>query len=90
MLAISCAGAPTTKLTDDGRKVKIRPRLKSKKCETIGKVVGMNLNGALELAKNDARNQAGDMDADTIIFEEVINNGKKREIHGMAYRCKKK
>lgn len=83
---VSCSNY---QLTDAGRDVKIKEKMKVDKCETVGKVVGTHKDGAVELARNSARNQAGKMGADSVVFEEVVANGKERVVHGMAYRCQK-
>lgn len=83
LLAVSCS---TTKLSSGGKKVKIKHKV-SKKCDAVGKVVGISEQGLAALAKNHARNLAAKMDANVIVLNEEIVNGKVVKIHATAYIC---
>lgn len=84
MIIASCS-VSKTKLTA-GKNVKVMPTKKSN-CEVVTKVIGINDNGSLDLAKNHARNLAGDQGANAITFDEEFRNGKEWKVHSTAYLC---
>lgn len=85
--AVACASK--TRLTDDGRKVKIVPKAQiPSDCEILGGVKGMNNEGSEELARVDLRNNTADMGAQYAIVQEVVPNGSEYTINGLAYKCK--
>ncbi len=81
----SCA-VSKTKLSDDGKKVKIITH--SEGCSALGKVVGVNEEGIEELAHNHARNLAARMGADSVMLE-TVGNGNMIRSNGVAYQCGK-
>lgn len=86
-LITSCSSFKT-KLTNDGRNVKVVDK-KPKKCEPVGKVEGTNDAGSEDLAIVHARNLAGKEEADTMYIDDKIEQGKMRRILATAYICNK-
>ncbi|MBL6989523.1 MAG: DUF4156 domain-containing protein [Bacteriovoracaceae bacterium] len=86
LLVFSCANY---KLTPGGRKIKvIKTRKAHKRCEVVGKVTGIHEKGSMALAKNQAKNKAADLGADSILFNEEFSNGSVSSVHSTAYLCK--
>ncbi len=84
VLLVSCA-VSKTKLSDDGKKVKIID-YPGENCHALGKVVGINEEGIEELAQNHARNLAARLDANAIKIE-TVSNGNMVKANGIAYNC---
>ncbi|MBT3585888.1 MAG: hypothetical protein HN509_13360 [Halobacteriovoraceae bacterium] len=86
LLLVSCATSKT-KLSSDGMKVKVMSTKRGTKCNVVNKVIGENDNGSEELARNHARNLAGNDGANAVHFDEVIKNGKDIKLYSTAYNC---
>lgn len=87
-LIVACA-SNAYQLSDDGRKVEILKR-KPKSggdCEVVEKVSATHDEGSADLAKNKARNIVADKGGDSIYFDDVISNGKKRQVLATGYKC---
>src|SRR3989339_270852 len=86
VLCGSCASGPIT-MTKKGKEVKIVHKSNVSSCDIVGKVFGKDETGSEELAKIDLQNAAADMEVDTVVITETIQNGKIVVIHAMGYRC---
>lgn len=80
---VSCA---SNVLSEKGKKVEVITKAQDG-CTAVGKIVGKHKDGILELAKNMARNEAADLGANSIVFNEEITNGKERVVNATAYIC---
>lgn len=87
LLVSACGGVSKTALTEDGKKVVVMTTNRDTGCDVLDKVVGLNEIGSTELAKNHARNLAGDKDANAIFFDEVVPNGNTVKVFATAYKC---
>lgn len=87
LLGASCASNPYA-LTEKGKKVKVA-KSKPKRCEVRGQVKGKNDIGNMDLAINQAKNQAGAMGADKIYVTDDVQNAAVIEVIATAYKCKK-
>lgn len=85
-MLVSCA-VSKTKLSDDGKKVKVLGQKNNPDCQVIDKVVGENEKGLDELAKNHARNLAAELDGDSLFFDELVSNGNIVKAHATVYQC---
>lgn len=86
LLATTACSVSEKKLSDDAKKIKVISRA-NKKCHVIGKYVGNNEDGTVELARNHALNLAAKDDANSIIFTEEVNNGKDWKVYATGYHC---
>ncbi len=86
LLAVSCSSNRPQQLTEKAKELEIYPQ-KPKDCRVVGKVVGVNESGSVELATNDAINQAADLKATGVFVNQEIPNGQKRSVHATAYEC---
>ncbi len=86
MVLGSCA-VSKTKLSSDGKKVKVLGQAKNPECNVIDKVVGENEKGLDALAQNHARNLAADIGGDSIFFDEMVSNGNIVKAHATVYQC---
>lgn len=85
-LFLSACGTSDKKLSEKGLAVKVLKN-KSTNCQVIGKYEGRNNGGSVELARNHARNQAAEDDANAIYFEEEFANGARWVVNAIAYDC---
>ena len=81
-----CSSNPGV-LTEYGKKVEIVLPAKVSNCDIIGKVIGENKDGSLEMAKIDLRNRASRMSSDSVVVKEVVQNGSHFLINALAYKC---
>lgn len=88
VISLACASCSTskTKLTS-GTGVEVLNSQPGKKCSVVAKVEGINEKGSVDLARNHARNQAGNEGADAITFDEEINNAGTWRVMATGYRC---
>lgn len=86
ILFLLAACGSNSKLSSDGRKVEIMIK-PSTNCEVVGKVVGINEDGSVELARNHARNLVADEDGNAIIIDEEVANGHVFKVYATGYRC---
>lgn len=56
-------------------------------CPVVGRVVGVDKNGSLDLATNHAMNQASKLNATGILIDQEVPNRKSRAVHATAYQC---
>jgi hypothetical protein len=87
LLFIASCSTSKTVLSNEGMAVKVLTTKRGVTCDVVGKVVGENKEGSVELARNHARNLAGKKGASAIYFEEEIQNGSTWRVHSTAYRC---
>jgi|GEM_PF-4303170 hypothetical protein len=59
-----------------------------KRCSAIGKVIGTNEEGIEDLAINIAKDKVKDLDGDTLLVRDNVQNGRMITIEGVAYKCK--
>ena len=74
-------------LSSSGKKVEILKDAPNSGCEVVGKVVGMDETGTVELARNSTRNQAAELDATHIRIDQEVPNGRKWAVYATAYLC---
>jgi len=82
----ACASGPTM-MTKKGKEVQIVHKSNVSNCDIVGKVFGKDESGSEEIAKIDLQNAASDMEVDTVVITETIQNGKVVVLHAMGYRC---
>ena len=87
VLLLASCGTSTTKLTSKGKDVEILSAQPKSECSMVGKVVGENLEGSVELARNHARNLAAALGATALWIEQEVPNGNKVKVHASAYQC---
>lgn len=85
LIIASCSSGPT-RLSDEGKNVKVVLQ-KPSKCEVAGNVEGKTDSGIRDVAMNEARNKAADMDATHLMVKETVTNGKNIVVLGIAYQC---
>jgi len=86
LATLASCSTSTTQLSDSGKNVRVYPNRRGLQCEVVGKVVGENKEGSVELARNHARNLAGEKGADGIVFDEEIQNGSNWKVHSTAFK----
>ena len=86
LLLASCA-VSKTKLSTDGKKVKILSSKKARGCNVVEKVVGINKNGSVDVAKNHARNLVARAGGNAVYFDDTIQNGSVWKVHSTAFEC---
>lgn len=87
LVLVAACSSSKTKLTDKGRNVQLVDE-KPTGCEVVGKVIGLNDFGSVHVARNHARNQAGDLGANYLLIKDEVMNGNKWEVHALAFECK--
>jgi hypothetical protein len=85
-LVAACSSKQPQQLTEKAKNLEIYLQ-KPNQCRVVGKVVGVNEIGSVELATNDALNQAADLKATGIFVNQEVPNGQKRSVHATAYEC---
>jgi hypothetical protein len=83
----ACSSGPTTKLSSKGKNVQIIEGKPESDCEIVGKVVGENGFGSVDVARNDARNKVGDLDGNWILIKEEVPTGNAWKVHALGYKC---
>jgi len=87
-LLLGCSSDPY-KLNEKAQKVKVlkrKPKRGNSDCIVIDKFNSKHENSS-DLAMNKARNWVADKDGDSVYFDDIIKNGKKREVVAVAYKC---
>ena len=84
---LGCGGVSKTTLTPGGERIEIMHQRPYESCNVVGKFVGENDEGSVELARNHVRNLAARGGADAIIFDEEIRNGHQWRVHATGYKC---
>ncbi len=74
-------------LTDKGRLVIEMSSVVHNDCKIIKKIIGEDDSGTIELAVNHAKNLASEVDANFILINDEIVNGKDVRVHAEAYNC---
>jgi len=85
-LAFGCA-VPKKKLSKAGRSIQVLQYKPKGNCEVVDKVVGVNSNGSVELARNHARNLVAKIGGDSIFINEEVGTGKKWKVFATGYLC---
>ncbi len=85
LVLVGCSS--NSQLSNDGKKVKVFGSKPDSDCEVVGKVVGLNEEGSVELARNHARNLVADEDGNAIVFDEEVANGSVFKVYSTGYRC---
>lgn len=83
---VGCSTAPGI-LTDSGKAVEVFNTKPGNECSVVGKVVGDNDKGSMDLARNHARNLAGKIKANAIHITQEVPNGQKAQVFATAYYC---
>lgn len=86
--ALMACSVSKTKLTSDGEKVEILLNKPKEECSVVEKIIGMNEQGSVELARNHVRNLAAKADANAVYIEQEIPNGGVVKIFATAYSCR--
>ncbi|GAB4406260.1 MAG: hypothetical protein OHK0056_04850 [Bacteriovoracaceae bacterium] len=87
VLISGCAGTSKEELSPEARNVKVYPNRRGLQCDVVGKVVGENDEGSVELARNHARNLEAKKGANGIVFDEEIQNGKNWKVYSTSFLC---
>ncbi|MBY0516825.1 MAG: DUF4156 domain-containing protein [Bacteriovoracaceae bacterium] len=82
----ACSSSPGN-LTDLGKEVQILDSKPGSECSVVGKVVGENEQGSIDLARNHARNLGGKLKANSIFINQEVPNGQKYQVFATAYQC---
>jgi hypothetical protein len=85
-LLIACS-AGQTKLSDEAKELQLFPNKPGAECAVVGKVVGENGQGSVDLARNHARNLAAKLGANGMFIDEEVPNGAKMRVFATAYQC---
>jgi hypothetical protein len=85
LILVACASKPQ-QLSEKARELEVFAN-KPTQCHVVGKVVGKNKMGSTELALNDAKNQAAELDATGIHVNQEVPNGNHRTVYATAYKC---
>ena len=86
IVLVGCSSAPGI-LTDAGKQVEVFINKPGSECSVIGKVVGDNDKGSMDLARNHARNLAGKMKANALFINQEVPNGQNAQVFATAYYC---
>ncbi|MFZ4714251.1 MAG: hypothetical protein ACOYL6_11080 [Bacteriovoracaceae bacterium] len=87
MLLATVACSSNSKLSHDAKNVKVFGSKPDSDCEVVGKVIGINEEGSVELARNHARNMVADQDGNAIVFDEEVANGSVFKVYSTGYKC---
>ena len=89
ILILSSCAVSKTKLSDDGKKVKVTYTKPKKNCNAIKTAVGENDEGILDLAINHARNIVAKEGANVLYINDKVNNSQMWRVHATGYNCSK-
>ncbi len=84
-LGVSCS-SNSLQLSERAKDLEIYGT-KPQNCRVVGKIVGEDKNGSIELAQNHALNQAAKLDATGIYVNQEVSNGSVMRVHATAYQC---
>jgi hypothetical protein len=84
VLTVSCA--TSYQLNEESKKVEIYSSA-PKDCVVVGKVEGVHKKGSMDLARNQAINEASKLGANGVVINQEIPNGMKNEVFATAYKC---
>ena len=85
-LLSACSSSPGV-LSDEAKEVQVLPNKPGEECNVVGKVMGENAQGSVELARNHARNLAAKLKANGIFINQEVPNGSKIQVFATAYQC---
>lgn len=83
-LMVSCA--TSYQLDEQSKKIEIYSTA-PKDCVVVGKVEGLHKKGSMDLARNQAINEAAKLGANGVVINQEIPNGMKNEVFATAYKC---
>ncbi len=83
-LMVSCA--TSYQLDEQSKKIEIYSTA-PKDCVVVGKVEGVHKKGSMDLARNQAINEAAKLGANGVVINQEIPNGMKNEVFATAYKC---
>jgi len=83
---VGCSTSPSI-LTEGGKEVQVFNSKPGNECSVVGKVVGDNDKGSMDLARNHARNLAANMKANAIHITQEVPNGQKAQVFATAFYC---
>lgn len=83
-LMVSCS--TSYQLNEESRKIEILSSA-PKDCVVVGKVQGLHKEGSMDLARNQAINEASKLGATAVVINQEVPNGKKNEVFATAYKC---
>lgn len=83
-IGVSCSSS--MQLSDKAKDLEVYGS-KPQNCRVMGKVLGEDRTGTIELAQNHALNQAAKLDATGIFINQEVSNGTLRQVHATAYQC---
>lgn len=86
IVLVGCSSTPGL-LTDAGKQVEIFNNKPGSECSVVGKVVGDNDKGSMDLARNHARNLAGKIKANALFINQEVPNGQSAQVFATAYYC---
>lgn len=84
-IGVSCS-TNSVQLSDKAKDLEVYGT-KPQNCRVMGKIVGEDKSGSVELAQNHALNQAAKLDATGIFINQEVSNGTHRRVHATAYQC---
>lgn len=83
-LMVSCS--TSYQLDEQSKKIEIYSTA-PKDCVVVGKVEGLHKKGSMDLARNQAINEAAKLGANGVVINQEIPNGMKNEVFATAYKC---
>lgn len=94
ILALATTVGCATSLTTQASRIKISEISEVKNCRLLGEITGSSQQGGLLMqesgkqnAKNEALNQAGNMQATNVVFDQAEGGFMGGHAHGRAYKC---
>jgi hypothetical protein len=84
---LTACSAGQTKLSDEAKELQLFPNKPGSECAVVGKVVGENGQGSVDLARNHARNLAAKLGANGMFIDQEVPNGAKMRVFATAYQC---
>lgn len=87
MFAVACSSTSKTILSSKAKDVEILVNRPGPECQVVGKIVGENEQGSVELARNHARNQSAKLDATAMLINQEVPNGNSVKVYATAYQC---
>lgn len=81
----SCSNAPV-ELSPEAQNIEVLTS-KPQGCKTVGKVVGKDENGSMEMALTRALMEAEKLGATSLFVNQEVPNGKEMSVHATSYKC---
>jgi hypothetical protein len=86
-LAFLAACASSGKLSEAAKEMQLFPNKPGAECSVVGKVVGENDQGSVDLARNHARNLGAKLGANGLFIDQEVPNGASVKVYATAYQC---